>query len=72
MTQALEKVIAKAAAMPQELQEQMAQQWLADMEAETKWDKTLSKSQKLLDKLARAAKEARRQGKRHKKGFDEL
>ena len=58
--------------MPEELQKQIAEQWLQDLQGEMKWDKTLAKSQKLLEKMARAAKEARKQGKTHKKGFDEL
>ena len=72
MTQILEKAFAKAAAMPAELQEQLAQQLIDDIEGEMKWDKTLAKSQKLLERLARSAKAARKQGKTHRKGFDEL
>ena len=51
MTQILEKAFAKAAAMPAELQEQLAEQLLQDIEGEMKWDKTLVKSQKLLEQL---------------------
>jgi hypothetical protein len=72
MTQILEKAFAKAAAMPADLQEQLAEQMLEDIDGEMKWDKTLAKSQKLLEHLARSAKQARKQGKTHKKGFDEL
>jgi len=72
MTQILEKAFAKAAEMPAELQEQLAEQLLEDIEGEMKWDKTLAKSQKLLERMARSAKQARRKGKTHKKGFDEL
>ncbi len=72
MTQMLEMAFAKAAAMPADLQEQLAEQLLEDIEAEMKWDKTLRKSQKLLERMARDAKDARKQGKTHRKGFDEL
>ena len=58
--------------MPAELQEQLAEQLLEDIDGEMKWDKTLAKSQKLLEQLARSAKQARRHGKTLKKGFDEL
>jgi len=68
----LEMAFAKAAAMPADLQEQLAEQLLEDIEAEMKWDKTLRKSQKLLERMARDAKDARKQGKTHRKGFDEL
>ena len=72
MTQILEKAFAKAAAMPEELQEQLAQQLLEDIEGEMKWDRTLARSQKLLERMARSARHSRKQGKTHKKGFDEL
>jgi hypothetical protein len=45
---------------------------LEDIEGEMKWDKTLGKSQKLLERMARDARDARKQKKTHKKGFDEL
>jgi len=63
MTQILEKAFAKAASMPAELQEQLAQQLIDDIEGEMKWDKTLAKSQKLLERLARSAKGGTEAGK---------
>jgi hypothetical protein len=72
MTRVLEKAFAKAAAMPAELQEQLAEQLLEDIEGEMKWDKTLAKSQKVLEQMASSARRERKQGKTHKKGFDEL
>jgi hypothetical protein len=72
MTQMLEKAFAKAAKMPAELQEQLAEQLLEDIEGEMKWYSTLRKSQKLLERMARDAREARKHGKTRKKGFDEL
>ena len=72
MTATLEKAFAKAANLPDELQEQLAEQLLQDIEAEKKWDRTLAKSQHLLEKLARQARRAKRAGKTRRKGFDEL
>jgi hypothetical protein len=72
MTAALQKAFTQAAKMPDDLQEQLARQLLEDIEGEKKWDVTLAKSQKVLEQLARRAKEASRQGKTRKKGFDEL
>jgi hypothetical protein len=72
MTAALQKAFTKAATMPDELQKQLAQQMLEDIEAEQKWDQTLSKSHKTLAQMASNAKEASQQGKTHKKGFDHL
>ena len=74
MTAALKKVLEKAADLPKPVQEELAQQWLEDIEGELKWDRTLAstKSQKLLESLAKKALKAKRLGKVYNKGFDEL
>jgi hypothetical protein len=72
MTALLEKAFAKAAHLPQAAQRQLAEQMLEDIEAELKWDRTLAGSQHLLEKLASKARQAKRQGKTVRKGFDEL
>ena len=72
MTALLEKAFAKASHLPQALQEQLAEQLIDDIEGELKWDQTLAGSQDLLEKLASKAREAKRQGRVTRKGFDKL
>ena len=72
MTALLEKAFAKASHLPRAAQEQLAEQLLEDLDAESKWDKTLTASQPLLEKLAAKARRAKRNGKVSKKGFDDL
>jgi cell division inhibitor SulA len=49
MTAILEKAFAKASNLPNDLQKLLAEQLLEDIAAESKWDKTLANSQKLLE-----------------------
>jgi hypothetical protein len=72
MTAVLEKAFAKASRLPRPLQEQLARQLLEDLEGESSWDQTLKNSQPLLEKMAGKAREAHRQRKTTRKGFDEL
>ncbi len=74
MTTSLKKAFAKAADLPEPVQEQLAAQLLEDIEGELQWDRTLAspKSQKLLEKLAAKARKAKRLGKVYHRGFDEL
>ena len=72
MTTSLKKAFAKASSLPEEVQEQLAEQMLEDIEGELKWDQTLADSQGLLEDLARKARRAQQEGKTTKKGFDEL
>jgi hypothetical protein len=72
MTTSLKQAFAQAAHLSPALQEQLAEQLLEDIEGELKWDQTLANSQRLLEHLARKAREAKRQGKTRRKGFDEL
>jgi hypothetical protein len=72
MTALLEKAFARASDLPRDVQEQLARQMLQDIAGESKWNKTLAKSQKLLESMAAGARRAQRQGKIVKKGFDEL
>jgi hypothetical protein len=72
MTAALEKAFAKAARLPESAQDQLAEQVLDDIAGETKWDKTLADSQAVLEAMASRARQASRQRKTVKKGFDEL
>ena len=74
MTTSLKKAFAKAAHLPDPVQDELAEQLLEDIEGELKWDRTLAspKSQKLLEKLAAKALKAKRLGKVYDKGIDEL
>jgi uncharacterized protein with von Willebrand factor type A (vWA) domain len=72
MTTALEKAFAKASHLPDPAQEQLAEQLLEDIQGELKWDQTLARSQKLLERLARQALSAKKRGKTVRKGFDQL
>jgi hypothetical protein len=72
MTASLQKAFVKASHLPQAVQEQLAEQMLQDIAGELKWDKTLEKSQDLLEEMAKRARLAQRRGKTVSKGFDEL
>ena len=72
MTTSLQKAFEKASSLPDEAQEQLAEQLLEDIEGELKWDRTLAGSQELLEKMAEQARRAQRQGETTHKGFDEL
>ncbi|MCK7500999.1 MAG: hypothetical protein MZW92_70820 [Comamonadaceae bacterium] len=66
------KVIQQASTLPAEIQDEIAEQWLEDIENELNWQKTLQQPQ---DKLAELAREALRQSARGEtlvKGFDEI
>ena len=72
MTALLEEAFRKASALPPDMQEQVARQLLEDIEGESKWNESLAKSAKVIDRLAAKALEAHRTGRTHTKGFDEL
>ena len=72
MTTQLEKAFAKAALLPEAVQNELASQLLEEIEQELKWDETLAspKSQQLLEQMAAEAREAKRLGKTRRGGFD--
>ena len=72
MTDLLSKAFEQAAKLPQNLQDEIAEQLLEDIEGELKWDKTLSESQDKLEKLADQALKEFKAGRTKKMGFDEL
>lgn len=72
MTVLLSKAVKEAAKLPENLQEQMAGQWLDDIKAELKWDQTLAKSKNQLGSLADKALKSHKTGKTKKTGFDKL
>jgi hypothetical protein len=72
MTASLKKAFERAAALPDAAQEQLAAQLREDIEAELQWDRTLDRSQPLLEKLARRALAQKKARRTLKRGFDEL
>ena len=71
-TKTLQSLIDKATALPAELQDQFAKEWLAELEDDQLWDEKFARSAHVIDSLAEKALEARKQGKTIKKGIDEL
>jgi len=72
MTANLTQLLEKAATLPDVIQEEIALQWLDDIENELQWQSTLEQPQTKLEQLALAALQQAKQGKTIKKGFDEL
>jgi hypothetical protein len=72
MTVNLTQLLEKAATLPEVIQEEIALQWLDDIENELQWQATLEQAQPKLEQLALAALQQAKQGKTIKKGIDEL
>ena len=72
MTQALEKAIAAAKALPDEQQDAIAAVILEEIEDERRWDETFANSQDVLARLAEEAREDIRKGRVREVGWDEL
>jgi hypothetical protein len=72
MTELVSKVLQEAAKLPDNLQDEIAQQVLEDIQGELQWDGALSKSQDKLAKLADRALEEFKSGRTKKLGFDQL
>ena len=72
MTTLLSKAMERIEALPQEIQDEIAEQLLEDIESEFKWQKTLAEPQTKLGKLAEKALRESSVGKTKKMGFDEL
>ncbi len=71
-TKTLQSLIDKATALPADLQERFAGQWLAELEDEQLWDEKFARSQDQLEAMARKARENYRAGKTIAKGWDEI
>lgn len=71
-TKTLQSLIDKATALPPDLQERFAQQWLEELEDEQLWDEKFSRSQNQLETMAKKALDNYRSGKTVKKGWDEI
>lgn len=72
MTTLLQQTFEKVAALPDVLQNEIAQQWLEELEWELAWDDTLAHSQETLNQMALHALNEYRSGKTVEKGFDEV
>jgi hypothetical protein len=73
MPNLLEKVIQQAATLPIDIQDEIAEQWLEDIENEINWQKTLQQPQeRRLSELAREALRQSARGETLAKGFDEI
>lgn len=72
MTRLLQHAFEKAAALPDALQDDVAQQWIEELEWELRWDETLEQSQDLLENLALKALREYQSGETVEMGFDEL
>ncbi len=70
----LSNVIQQAQSLPIAIQDELAEQFLEDIENEMKWQETLSKPQEslLLEEIARKALEDSQEGRTKVMGFDEL
>ena len=72
MTQLLQKAFSEAQKLSEELQDELAQQLLADIENELKWQETLADPDTNFDiirQMAQEALEEDQEGKTEEKGF---
>ena len=72
MTTLLQQAFEKAAQLPTELQDQLAQEVLEDIAGELQWDSTFARSEDLLETMAEKALREFDAGKTLPQGFDEL
>ena len=71
-TKVLQSLIDKATALPTDLQERLARQWLEELDDEQLWDEKFARSQDQLEAMARKALDNYRTGKTIAKGWDEI
>ncbi len=72
MSALLEKAFEAAKRLPENLQDELAAEWLLDIEDERRWAEQFANSQEKLAKLVEEAKAEIREGKRVEMGMDEL
>jgi len=72
MTRLLEEAFRKASELPETEQDSLAKWLLEELESEREWDRVFVQSQDVLDRLAKEALEAHRQGKTKPMDFDRL
>ena len=72
MTALLERAFEHAMVLPEALQDDIAEQWLQELEWELNWDATFAASQPLLEQFALKALQDDAAGRAVEMGFDEL
>jgi len=72
MTLKLKEAFDKASRLPDELQNELAEELIADIKAESRWDQTLKNTQDELAKMADKALKNFEEGKFKQIGFDQL
>jgi hypothetical protein len=72
MSALLEKAFEEAKRLPENLQDELAAEWLQDIEDERRWAEQFANSQDKLAKLVEEAKAEILEGKRVEMGMDEL
>ena len=72
MTLRLKEAFDKAALLSDELQNELAEELISDLEAESRWDQTFKDTQDKLAKMADKALKNFEEGKFKKMGFDQL
>ena len=72
MTALLQQVFEKASKLPENLQDELAKEFLEEIEWEMKWDHTLAESQDVLEQMTIKAMQEYEEGKTQEMGFDEL
>jgi hypothetical protein len=73
MTSLLDSAFQRAKTLPEHLQDELAQQLIADIENELQWQQTLAREQSsVLDELAQQALTESMRGETQLMGFEEL
>lgn len=72
MSTRIEQIIQRVSTLPIDIQDEIAKQWLEDIDNEVGWQRTLQQPQDKLSKLAQEALRQSSQGKTLTKGFDEI
>jgi hypothetical protein len=74
ISELLSNAIQKAQTLPEAIQDELAEQFIEDIESEISWQRTLSKPQDslILKKLAEKAIKESENGETKEMGFDEL
>jgi hypothetical protein len=72
MTDLLAQAFAKAAELPESLQDELARELLDDLVGEGRWSAALADSAEPLDDMAEQALKEHRAGRTKEIGFDEL
>ncbi len=72
MTALLKQVFKKTSALPVDLQDVLAREFLHEIEWERRWDTTLDNSQDILNKMTVKAMREFESGQTKEMGFDEL